>query len=55
MSHPFDAGYPARFRELCKAYPGTEVGAANWAKRSGATPNAKRVTITVTVPKAFRP
>jgi hypothetical protein len=30
-------------------------GAANFAKRTGTTEEAKRVTITVTVPKAFRP
>jgi hypothetical protein len=31
------------------------LGAANWATRTGATPAAKRASITVTVPKAFRP
>jgi len=41
--------------DLPAGSPPWMLGAANWAKRSGATPNAKRVTITVTGPKAFRP
>jgi hypothetical protein len=35
--------------------PAWMSGAANFAKRTGSTPAAKRATITVTVPKAFRP
>ena len=31
------------------------LGSANFARRTGSTPAAKRATITVTVPKAFRP
>jgi uracil-DNA glycosylase len=30
-------------------------GNADWAKRTGGDPSLKRVTITVTIPKAFRP
>jgi uracil-DNA glycosylase len=41
--------------DLPAGSPPWMLGAANWATRTGATPEAKRVSITVTVPKAFRP
>ena len=42
-------------QDLPAGSPPWMLGAANWATRSGATAAAKRATITVTVPKAFRP
>jgi hypothetical protein len=41
--------------DLPAGSPPWMLGAANWATRTGATPAAKRASITVTVPKAFRP
>ena len=40
--------------DLPAGSPPWMLGAANWAKRTGATAAAKRATITVTVPTAFR-
>ena len=41
--------------DLPAGSPPWMCGDANFAKRTGDTPEAKRVNITVTVPKAFRP
>jgi uracil-DNA glycosylase len=40
--------------DLPAGSPAWMCGAANWAKRTGDTAEAKRFTIAVTVPKAFR-
>ena len=41
--------------DLPAGSPPWMCGAANWARRTGDTAAAKRATITVTVPKSFRP
>ena len=41
--------------DLPAGSPPWMCGNADWARRTGTTDDLKRVTITVTIPKAFRP
>jgi hypothetical protein len=58
---PYGAGFqPDELPDIPEAdlpagSPPWMLGNADWARRTGADPRAKRVTITVTIPRAFRP